>query len=137
MKISGNSFCPCGSLKKYKKCCKVFHEGDSAKNALELMKSRYSAYAANNASYLMETTHRENPDYSSDIKTWEETLHDYFDHTSFEGLEIYDFVDGENEAYVTFKATISQGAIDASFVEKSKFVKVNGKWFYHSGKFIG
>ncbi|MCT7612512.1 SEC-C metal-binding domain-containing protein [Aliarcobacter butzleri] len=26
MKISVNSLCPCGSLKKYKKCCKIFHD---------------------------------------------------------------------------------------------------------------
>lgn len=136
MKISGNSFCPCGSQKKFKKCCKVFHEGEKPKTALELMKSRYSAFAASNANYLMETTHEDNPEHTYDLENWEKTLHEYFDHTEFKNLEILDFLDGEKEAYVTFKATLFQGAIDSSFIEKSKFIRVNGTWLYHSGEFL-
>ncbi len=136
MKISGNSYCPCGSQKKYKHCCRIFHYGEKPKNALELMKSRYSAFASNLSSYITDTTHRDNPDFTYDIEAWHKDIHDFFDHSAFKKLEIYDFVDGENEAYVTFKATIFQGAIDVSFVEKSKFLKVNNQWLYHSGEFI-
>ena len=136
MKISGNAFCPCGSEIKFKKCCKLFHEGKNPETALELMKSRYSAYAANNTKYLIQTTHRENPDYISDEKKWENILHEYFDHTEFKNLEILDFIDGTEEAHVTFKATVSQGAINTSFIEKSKFVKTYDRWLYHSGEFI-
>ena len=136
MKISGNAFCPCGSQKKFRKCCKVFHEGEIASTALELMKSRYSAYAASDSDYIINTTHRDNKDYTTDIESWKSKIHEFFDHTEFKGLEILDFVDGEKEAYVTFKATLFQGAIDTSFIEKSKFVKVNNLWLYHSGEFI-
>lgn len=136
MKISGNSFCPCGSQKKFKKCCRIFHFGEKPNNALELMKSRYSAFVAADSKYLMETTHRENPEYTNDISKWEEALHEYFDHTEFKNLAILDFIDGENEAFVTFKATLFQGAIDSSFIEKSRFVKVNDIWLYHSGEFV-
>ena len=136
MKISGNSYCPCGSQKKYKNCCKIFHCGEKPKNALELMKSRYSAFASNVSSYVIETTHRENPEFSHDTESWEKDIHDFFDHSVFKKLEIYDSIDREDEAYVTFKATIFQGAIDVSFVEKSKFLKVNNQWLYHSGEII-
>jgi SEC-C motif domain protein len=136
MKISGNSFCPCGSQKKYKKCCRVFHFGEQAQSALELMKSRYSAYAANEPNYIISTTHRENSEFTNDLESWQKSISDFFEHSDFKGLEILDFTDGEEIAYVTFRANIFQGAIDVSFCEKSKFVKVNNLWLYHSGEFI-
>lgn len=136
MKISGNSFCPCGSQKKFKNCCRIFHYGEDAKNALQLMKSRYSAYVASDSKYIIQTTHRDNPSFTHDHATWEKEIHDFFDHSDFKNLEIIDFIDGETEAYVTFRATIYQGAIDISFTEKSTFLKVNGKWLYYNGQFI-
>ena len=136
MKISGNSYCPCGSQKKYKNCCRIFHYGEKPNSALELMKSRYSAFASNDSNYIMNTTHRENPDFTYDTEKWQKEIHEYFDHSEFKKLEIIEFVDGQNESYVTFKASIFQGAIDVSFIEKSKFLKVNNQWLYHSGEFI-
>lgn len=137
MKISGNSFCPCGSQKKYKKCCRMFHYGEqTAQNALELMKSRYSAFAAFEPDYIINTTHRDNTEYTTDIDKWKKEIHDFFDHSDFKSLDILEFIDGKTEAFVTFKANIFQGAIDVSFTEKSKFVKANNMWLYHSGEFI-
>lgn len=136
MKISVNSPCPCGSQKKFKKCCKVFHNLSIAKNALELMKSRYSAFVVENSKYIMKTTHKENKDFSDDLSTWESTILTFARHCTFKRLEILDFIDGEEESYVTFKATIFQADEDISFTEKSKFLKVDEKWLYHSGKFI-
>ena len=136
MKISGNSFCPCGSLKKYKKCCRVFHFGEKAETALSLMKSRYSAYVANNPEYIINTTHKDNIDYTSNIKEWSESISNFSKYSEFKKLEIIDYIEGEEISYVTFKATIFQGAIDYSFVEKSKFVKEYNKWLYHSAESI-
>ncbi|XOB62129.1 YchJ family protein [Campylobacterota bacterium DY0563] len=136
MKISGNSFCPCGSQKKYKKCCRVFHFGENPNNALELMKSRYSAYAANDSEYIINTTHRDNKDFTTNTEEWKKSIHDFFDHTEFKGLEVLNFEETDDLAYVTFKATLFQGAIDVSFIEKSKFVRVNNLWLYHSGEFV-
>lgn len=136
MKISGNSFCPCGSEKKFKNCCRVFHYGEKPKTALELMKSRYSAYAANDSKYIINTTHKDNSEFVIDTQKWEKDIHDFFDHSDFKNLEILEFIDGEKEAYVTFKVTIFQGAIDSSFTEKSKFIKVDDTWLYHSCEFV-
>lgn len=136
MKISGNSFCPCGSQKKYKKCCRIFHFGETPSTALELMKSRYSAYVANNLEYIINTTHKENSDYTTNIQEWKNSINSFSKYSDFKKLEIIDFIDGQEVAYVTFKATIFQGAIDSSFIEKSKFIKEENRWLYHSGEFI-
>jgi len=135
VKFSVNSLCPCGSEKKYKKCCKIFHDGQNPKNALLLMKSRYSAYAVGNSRYIINTTHINNKEYTTDKITWEESIKQFMNDTDFKSLEIIDFTDGFIEAYVTFKASIDINKNDSSFTEKSKFVKQNDKWFYLSGEF--
>ena len=135
MKFSVNSLCPCGSKKKYKKCCKIFHDGKIPNTALELMKSRYCAYSVGNSKYIMNTTHVLNCDYSENKNTWEKHIKQFMTDTSFNSLEIIEFIDGLTESYVTFKANIEINNIDSSFVEKSKFVKEKSRWFYLSAEF--
>ena len=136
MKFSVNDSCPCGSNKKYKKCCKTFHDKISfPKTALELMKSRYSAYATSNAKYIIETTHKDNSDFTDNIKEWENDILIFCNNTKFIGLEILEFFDDENESFVKFKANMIQQGNDVSFVEKSRFLKVEGIWLYVDGKF--
>jgi len=129
-KISPNTPCPCGSKIKYKKCCGVYHKGALPKTALLLMKSRYSAYAVGNSSYIIKTTHPDNNDYSEDVKAWKESIYLFCEHTEFLGLKIEEFTEGENEAFVTFKAKLNSGDL----VEKSLFYKENGRWLYVSGE---
>lgn len=137
MKVSVNDFCPCGSTKKYKKCCKTFHDNISIpKTALELMKSRYCAYAVSNANYIISTSHEKNIDFSTDLNSWQKDILSFCTNTKFEKLEIIDFIEGEIESYVTFKAYLFQNNQDVSFVEKSRFLKENDKWFYVDGKFL-
>ena len=136
MKKSINDKCPCGSGLKYKKCCGLFHKGKVPSNALDLMKSRYSAYAYNNTNYIIQTTHKENPEYTQDIIGWEQDIESFCDATHFISLCVNDFIDGEDEAYVTFKACLKQHGEDVSFREKSRFLKVDGRWLYHSGEII-
>jgi len=127
--------CPCGSNKKYKKCCKIFHNGTLPKTALELMKSRYSAYAVGDSKYIMNTTHILNTDYSEDKKIWEENIHNFIKDSNFNALEILEFEDGTPESFVTFKASIDINGVDSTFTEKSKFIKENEKWLYVNGDF--
>jgi len=127
MKISKNSKCPCGSGKKYKECCFKYHKGTNAKNALELMKSRYSAYVVGDASYIIKTTHKSSPHFEKDKKRWIESIKD-FSKSNFKKLEIIEFIDGEKEAYVEFKVYID----DYIMQEKSLFIKED-KWYYIKG----
>lgn len=135
MKFPPNNPCPCGSNLKYKKCCKTFHDGVLPKTALELMKSRYSAYAVHKIDYIISTTHNANNDFTTDIKAWGRDIKNFCENIEFKNLEIIEFIDGEIEAFVTFRATLIQENQDVSFTEKSRFLKENNKWFYESGVF--
>ena len=132
MKITSNSKCPCGSRLKYKKCCEVYHDSVEAADALKLMVTRYSAYVAGDSSYIMRTTHQSNPDFKDDRKAWAEEIDRFCDSTEFLGLEVLDFIEGDDEAFVEFKAKLSDGILH----EKSRFVRENGRWLYHSGEFL-
>lgn len=131
-----HSSCPCGSKKSYLNCCKVFHDGTLPSNALQLMKSRFTAFAVGNVDYIINTTHEDNIEYSNDKSKWREDIQNVVDSTDFNRLEIVEFIDGENEAYVTFKLGLKQKGLDVSFTEKSKFLKIDGKWLYRSGEFL-
>ena len=96
------------------------------------MKSRYSAYALGQSLYIVDTTHPDNPDYTGDIATWITGIEMFSKETEFRRLEILEFIDGDKEAFVTFRATFGDGEM----VERSRFVQEGGKWLYHSGEFL-
>ncbi|HEX5330414.1 YchJ family protein [Sulfuricurvum sp.] len=131
MKISSNSLCPCHSGEKYKKCCLPYHKGILPSNALRLMRSRYSAFALGLSDYIMATTHPNNPDYTDDKEHWKQSILNFSHNTRFLGLKILEFIDGEDEAFVTFEALLDGGILK----EKSRFLKVEWKWLYESGHF--
>ncbi len=95
------------------------------------MRSRYSAFALDLAEYIIATTHPNNPDYTDDTESWKKSILNFSQHTRFIGLKIFEFLDGESEAYVTFEADLNGGILK----EKSRFLKVEGKWLYESGDF--
>ncbi len=107
----------------------MYHKGVKAPDALTLMKSRYSAYAANEYAYIIKTTHPENPDYSTETQPWKNSIVAFSKHTEFLGLEIVEFIDGRNEAFVTFIASLSTGPLK----EKSRFLKAEDRWLYAEG----
>lgn len=119
--------CPCHSGAEYKVCCKPFHEGKLPATALDLMRSRYAAYALNLADYIISTTHPDNPQDKRAISQFSKS-------TSFNDLKILDFQQHENTATVTFTAYLSQGTQDATFTEKSHFKRVDGRWLYKKGE---
>lgn len=125
--------CPCGSGKRYKSCCGPFHGGKFANNALQLMRSRYSAYALHLAGYIMATTHPAHPDQKRPRDEWESEIRHFAQRTKFLRLEILNFVGGEEVAFVTFIAHLEQEGKKIAFKEKSRFEKVDGRWYYESG----
>jgi SEC-C motif-containing protein len=128
--------CPCDTKLLYGKCCGKVHGGEQPANALALMRSRYSAYALNLAQYIMDTTHPDNPNYESDSNVWKRQLEVFCKHTRFLYLEIDEFIDGPEHASVTFTAHLSQNNNDATFTEKSLFVKQDGVWLYRDGEAV-
>ena len=89
----------------------------------------FTYYAVGDASYIIKTTHPNNADHTEDKKSWKESIELFSNKTEFLGLEIVEFIDGEEEAFVTFKAKLFSG----DMVEKSRFLKVDNSWLYESG----
>lgn len=128
--------CLCGNKAFYSKCCKKYHDGELPATAEALMRSRYSAYVLNLVDYIVNTTHPQHPDYMGDRQQWREYIHRFHIQTKFERLEVLEFVDGENEATVSFTVHLRQGIEDGTFTEKSLFEKVDGRWLYKSGELV-
>ncbi len=125
--------CPCFSGLAYKDCCQKYHNKTLIpENALKLMRSRYSAYTLHLVDYIMETTHPDNLEKMDNLFLWRKSIFDFSNQISFDGLEIFEFIDGKERAQVTFLATLNRNGEDVSFKEKSVFFKVNGHWLYHS-----
>lgn len=133
MKESVN-VCPCCSGKRYEECCKNYHDGSNPQKAEQLMRSRYSAYALNLPEYIVKTTHKKNPSWSSDNELWMKDISQFSEHTKFEKLEVLSSSEEGSRATVTFTAHLQQEGKKASFTEISIFEKVAGRWLYLSGK---
>ena len=126
--------CPCSSHKPYDECCKPFHKGKKPLTALELMRSRFSAYALGFASYLIKTTHPANPQYSEDKESWKKKIERFSKSCTFNRLEILDVQENSPLATVSFTAHITQNGEDSSFTETSFFDQSRGTWLYLGGK---
>ena len=127
---SPNAACPCGSGRKYKKCCRVLHNGQAAPSAEALMRSRYSAYALGLADYVMGTTHADSPHRGTDPGRWRADLQQFCRLTRFEGLIVESASSCGQTARVRFRAALRQRDRDASFTEESLFRRVEGRRLY-------
>ncbi len=121
-------FCPCHSGKPYNLCCKPYHEGEKAPTALLLMRSRYAAYAMNNSSYIIRTTHPNSPYFEKNRTAWIQGIEKFSRETKFIGLDIL----GSGEDWVHFAARLNQNGQNITLEEKSRFEKIDGEWLYLS-----
>ena len=125
--------CPCCSGKEYNFCCKPYHEGKVAEHAEELMRSRYSAYALNIPDYIIQTTHPASSQYQDDLKAMRRSISTFSSKHQFVSLKVLDAREKNDQATVTFTASLMKKKEDASFTEKSLFLKQGGKWLYKGG----
>ena len=127
--------CPCHNEKPYEQCCAPFHKKESfPKTALELMRSRYSAYALEIPDYIMDTTHPEGPLFQVNQALWRIEILQFCKQTLFQRLEIVETSTSDDEAFVTFIAYLKQDGKDVLLKEKSRFIRVTNQWYYNSGK---
>ncbi len=115
--------CPCDAGKSYDDCCGRFHAGRAASTALELMRSRYTAYVRELETYLLDTwaTPTRPPSVAFDPAT------------RWTGLEIIETEAGslfDDTGTVTFGADHEAAGIPQRLLEKSRFVREDGKWRY-------
>lgn len=123
--------CPCGSGAWYAQCCEPLHAGAAAGNAERLMRSRYSAYVLRLRDYLLATWHpRTRPDAAAlDLDA----------RTRWLGLRVMAHRRGDDpdREEVEFIARHALGGGSAQRVhERSRFERVDGRWYYVDGDFI-
>ena len=99
------------------------------------MRSRYAAYARGLLDYIVHTTDPSGPQWVDDADRWRAELQRFCDQTAFLGLEVLSApAPAGDEGFVTFRAHLDQRGQDATFTERSRFVRSDGRWRYHSGE---
>ena len=120
--------CLCDTGKPYDNCCGRWHAGRPAPTAVALMRSRYTAFALENADYLLATWHPSTRPAPFD-------LHD--DPSQWLGLKICAHTQqDETHASVEFIARYRLDGRGQRLHEHSQFVREEGRWFYVSGEFL-
>ena len=123
------SQCPCGSSLSLTQCCGVLHAGQAATTTEQLMRSRYSAFAADRADYLLATWHPSTRPATLALEP----------HTRWLGLQVRAHrVLDETHAEVEFVARSRvAGGRATRLHERSRFVRENvqggWRWFYLDG----
>ncbi|SRR5699024_1885949 len=117
--------CPCGTDNTYGNCCAPLHRSErQAQSATELMRARYSAYAAHEADYLWRTWH---PLRRPPLITFE-------DDVRWTGLKIEKAEQtAERKATVEFYAHFYDEQGDGTFHEVSRFEMRGRRWMYVDG----
>ena len=109
--------------------------GRPAEGPEQLMRSRYTAYAIGLAEYIVQTTDPTGDQWEADRDNWLDDIRVFSKTTRFEGLTILDTeMVSETEGFVSFRATLEQDGTDASFGEKSRFLKGEQGWLYVDGR---
>jgi SEC-C motif-containing protein len=117
--------CPCRFGQPYADCCGPLHAGAPAPTAVQLMRSRYTAYVVGDAAYLLATWHPSTRPASLELDP----------HLTWRSLEIIGTERGgplDREGVVEFAARyIADGRRDVLH-ETSRFVR-GDRWQYLDG----
>ena len=123
--------CPCGSALEYSSCCKPYLAGAQlAPDPSQLMRSRYSAFVMKDADYLIKTWHP-----SCQAQQLRADLENGFTRTQWQGLTVFASETGKNpdEGFVSFIARYADDNRSGAIIERSRFLKENGQWYYIDG----
>ncbi len=124
--LLGMKTCICGNDLPFEKCCGRFvNEGELPLKAVELMRSRYSAYVLKNGEYLYTTCSKalQDPEDIELIKAHK---------IEWIGLKILD----EREDEVTFMAYYKEGGKIEVMKERSFFIREEGRLKYDRGEML-
>ena len=129
----------------YELCCQSLHDDEAARLAAgpeDILKARYSAYVERKPDFIIDTTHPTNDEYDEDRDAWRARILDFANAAKFLQLVIYDSIPIDEETHsITWNARIKvlDGLVDErlvetkDFVERSLFVKEDGRWLYLKG----
>lgn len=121
--------CPCGvsGTASYAHCCGRFIDnGEAPQSAVELMRSRYTAYTLHNDPYLKATWH-------ATTRPVEDVAQDR--DVKWLGLEVRRQEQDGDKATVEFVARYKVGGRAHRLHEVSRFVREAGRWYYLDGSF--
>ncbi|RJX33059.1 MAG: hypothetical protein C4516_03180 [Oxalobacter sp.] len=119
--------CLCGK-EKWAECCGRFLNSTHApETSLELMRSRYAAYALQNERYLMQTW------FSATRPT--PPLFAENEPIKWLSLEILSHHEDEHDGVIEFVARYKVNGRAQKLHEISRFVREDGRWFYLDGRF--
>ncbi len=122
--------CPCGSGRPYESCCEPFIKGKKRPaTAEELLRSRYSAFAKAEISYIVETTHPQTRTMLNEEETrrWAVT-------SQWEKLEILNQREVDGKTEIEFIATYTQKGNYNRHHEIATFSMEKGRWYFEDGR---
>ena len=129
----------------YELCCQSLHDDEAARLAAppdDILKARYSAYTERKPDFIIDTTHPSNEEYDDNREAWRARILDFAAAAKFLQLVIYDSVPIDDATHsITWNARIKvlDGLVDErlvetkDFIERSLFVKEDGRWLYLKG----
>ena len=123
--------CPCGSADEYSLCCGRIVSGERvAPDPSHLMRSRYCAFVMKDADYLIKSWHP-----TCNAAAFRDDIIAGFANTRWLGLTIFEHTwsEAENTGYVSFIARLSEQGKTGAIIERSRFIKENGQWYYIDG----
>ena len=115
--------------KMVKRCMEYIEGKAEPKTAEELMKSRYIAYTIGEIDYIIDTH-----DPATRNKISKEETEEWAKSSEWLELEIISTEAGtesDDEGIVEFKASFKENGALQVHHEKSAFVRIDGKWYYH------
>lgn len=130
--IADQDACPCCSGVMFINCCHPMIFMDTpAPTPLALMRSRYTAFVLDNTDYIMGTMKLSAlDDYHKQTYKIENTV-------IWQSLEIIKYSKTkpkDKQGTVEFKARYTCKGTSSVLHERSQFRKINGFWYYTSGK---
>lgn len=120
--------CACGSKQDFNTCCGPLINGEPAKTAEALMRSRYVAFTFGNLDYIERT----NTDHAMDSFNRVD-MEASLPGTEWIGLEIMETDGGQlgdDTGSVKFSFRYRNGGRELSQFELASFVRVDGEWRY-------
>lgn len=123
-----DDLCPCDSGLTFRGCCQPYLRGElAAPRAEALMRSRYTAYVLEDASYLLATWHPATRPASLNF--------DQQPRPKWLGLNVKRRADIDNQhAMVEFVARYKMNGRAFRLHESSRFDLIDGRWYYRDGE---
>lgn len=122
--------CPCDKSKLYKDCCHTAHHNiHDVKTAVQLMRSRYSAFVMANGNYLQKSHHsstKPSKREASEIENWAQSV----EWIQLEVIQTNGGLENDTTGMVEFKAFFMENGRLEVIHELSRFCKENDHWVY-------